>query len=89
MCSFTLHNHRKQAQSVHGMCRGSQGLGSRRHAKSISEGSLMHKFYTKFNTANGQQLAEREETAGVALVLSVSQLDCSCTEIAACLEALF
>lgn len=49
----------------------------------------MRKFYTKFNTANGQQLAEREETAWVALVLSVSQLDCSCTEIAACLEALF
>lgn len=36
----------------------------------------MHRFYTKLNTADGQQLGKREETAGLALALLTSQLEC-------------
>jgi len=75
-CSLTLHNHRKQAQSVQGICRSSQRLGSRRHAKSVSKESLMRRFYTKLNIADGQQLGKREATAGLALALLTSQLEC-------------
>lgn len=77
--SSTLHNHRKQAQSVQGVCRSSQSLGSRRHAKIISKESPMRNFYTKVNkwAATGRQRGDR---AGLALALLTSQLERTCME---------
>jgi len=36
----------------------------------------MRRFYTKLNIADGQQLGKREATAGLALALLTSQLEC-------------
>lgn len=49
--STTIENRHK----VFRVCAEAAGDGSGSHAKSISKESQMLNFYTKFNTANGQQ----------------------------------
>lgn len=49
--------------------------------------SPMHNSYTKFNTTNGLQLAEREKELVLALALLASQLECMYTEMARALRS--
>lgn len=78
MWSFSLHNHRKQAPSVQGVCKKQAGLGSRKHAKSISKNSLLN-FCTKTSAADGQQWAGQRSRAGADLALLTSPRECICT----------